>query len=86
MLHEVDEVGLEELGPDLVHRELLEEEEENVESDLRHVPHGVFERPHNGVHQQLELCRRDLHQRYTHTHQKGETKTQLKKIIYVSSF
>ena len=68
MLHEVDEVGLEELGPDLVHRELLEEEEENVESDLRHVPHGVLERPHDGVHQQLELRRRDLHQRYnTHT-------------------
>ena len=63
MLHEVDEVGLEELGPDLVRSELLEEEEEDVEPYLCHVPHRVFERPHYGVHQEFELCWRDLQQR-----------------------
>lgn len=62
VLHEVDEVGLEELGPDLVRCKLLQQEEQDVESNLSHVPHGVLEGPHNGVHQQLELCRGNLQQ------------------------
>lgn len=61
MLHKVKKVGLEELGPCLRMRlELLQEVEENVETDLRHVAHGMLESPHHGVHEYLELRRRDL--------------------------
>ena len=51
MLHEINEVGLKELSAHLISGELLQEEEEDVETNLGHVAHGVFERPHNGVHE-----------------------------------
>ena len=61
MLHEIQEVGVKELRPRLlIGSKLLEEVEENVESYLSHIPHGVLEGPHHRVHQYLELGGRNL--------------------------
>ncbi len=59
MLHDVQEVGLEELSPRLVERKLLQQGQEDVEANVCHVSHGVLEGPDNGVHEELELRRRD---------------------------
>ena len=68
MLHEIDEVGLEELGAHLVSGKLLEQLEQDIQPYLGHIAHGVLEGPHYGVHQELELRWRDLHQSYMDTH------------------
>ena len=71
VLDEINEVGLEELSADLVQSKLLQQEEQDIQADLCHIAHRVLECPHNGVHEQLELGWRDLHQRcidrHTHT-------------------
>ena len=61
MLHEVKEISLEKLWPSLlVGLELLQQMKENVQANLRHIAHGVFEGPHHRVHEDLELRSRDL--------------------------
>ena len=50
MLHDVKEVGLEELRTGLVDGKLLQQDQQNVEPDLGHVAHGVLEGPHDRVH------------------------------------
>jgi len=65
VLHEVKEIGLEELGPSLiVGLELLKQVQENIEANVRHVPHGVLERPHDRIHEDLELGGGDLEVRW----------------------
>lgn len=61
MLHEVEKIGAEELGACLlITGEFLEQVEQNVEANLRHIAHGVLEGPYHRVHQHFELGGRNL--------------------------
>ena len=69
MLQDVREVGLvEALGSHLLTSDVLQQRVKDVQAGVSHIAHGVFERPDDRVKHQLELCRRDVQQRCTHTH------------------
>jgi len=55
VLHDVKKVGLKELHPRFMPCKLLQEGKEDVEPNIRHIPHCVLEGPYHRVQYQFEL-------------------------------